>query len=202
VVAPAGEYYPDKLINLGTNRWSFKPELAVSQPIGRRWLLDAYAGVWFYTANDSFYPGMLVKTQAPIGSFRSHLSYNFTRQSWAAFDVTYYVGGRTTVQGREQRSAVERAHRGDDCPAGRAAALDQDRGEQGGHRPARCRLHLILLRVADRVGPKPHANPGSATITGAGVEGAGLSHGRTLVTMLPRCAPVAPAQPTMQPWGA
>jgi len=101
VVAPAGEYYPDKLINLGTNRWSFKPELAVSQPIGRRWLLDAYAGVWFYTANDSFYPGTLVKTQAPIGSFQSHLSYNFTRQSWAAFDVTYYVGGRTTVQGAE-----------------------------------------------------------------------------------------------------
>ena len=101
VVAPTGEYYPDKLINLGTNRWSFKPELAVSQPIGRRWLLDAYAGVWFYTANNSFHPGTQVKTQAPIGSFQSHLSYNFTRLLWAAVDVTYYVGGRTTVQGVE-----------------------------------------------------------------------------------------------------
>jgi hypothetical protein len=99
VVAPTGEFYPDKLVNLGTNRWSFKPEVAVSQPVGERWQLDAYAGVWFFTANDAFYPGTFVKSQAPIGAFQSHLSYNFGRQLWAAFDVTYYVGGRTTVQG-------------------------------------------------------------------------------------------------------
>jgi hypothetical protein len=98
VAAPAGEYFPDKLINLGTNRWAFRPELAVSQPIGR-WLLDAYAGVWFFTANPESYPGTVRKTQTPLGSFQAHLSYNFTRKAWAAFDVTYYVGGRTTVEG-------------------------------------------------------------------------------------------------------
>ena len=99
VIAPTGEVSPERLINLGTNRWSFKPEFAVSQPIGQRWLLDAYAGIWFFTANDSYYPGTLVKTQAPITTFQSHLSYNFGRQLWAAVDLTYYVGGRTTVQG-------------------------------------------------------------------------------------------------------
>jgi len=41
VVAPVGQYSPDRLINLGTNRWSFRPEFAVSHPIGQRWLLDA-----------------------------------------------------------------------------------------------------------------------------------------------------------------
>ena len=42
VIAPTGEFLTGKLINLGTNRWSFKPEFAVSQPIRARWLLDVY----------------------------------------------------------------------------------------------------------------------------------------------------------------
>jgi len=36
VVAPTGQYEPAHLINVGTNRWAFKPELGVSQPIGKR----------------------------------------------------------------------------------------------------------------------------------------------------------------------
>jgi hypothetical protein len=99
VVAPTGQFFPDKLINLGTNRWAFKPEFAVSKPMGNKWLLDLYAGVWLFTANDSFYPGTSVRTQAPMGTFQAHVSYNFTRMAWAAFDATYYVGGHTTVEG-------------------------------------------------------------------------------------------------------
>jgi hypothetical protein len=101
VVAPAGEHNPDKLINLGTNRWSFRPEFAVSQPLGQRWLLDTYGGVSFFTTNSAYYPGTSVRKQAPIGSLQLHLSYNFQRQLWAAMDVTYYAGGRSTVQGVE-----------------------------------------------------------------------------------------------------
>jgi hypothetical protein len=99
VAAPTGEYFPDKLINLGTNRWAFRPEFAVSQPLGQRWLLDAYAGVWFFTANNESYPGTLSKTQSPMGAFQAHMSYNLTPRLWAAFDVTYYRGGRITVEG-------------------------------------------------------------------------------------------------------
>src|SRR5688572_14366660 len=39
VQAPTGEYSQEKLINLGTNRWAFKPEVGVSVPVGR-WYLD------------------------------------------------------------------------------------------------------------------------------------------------------------------
>jgi hypothetical protein len=99
IVAPSGQFFPDKLINLGTNRWAFKPEFAVSQPIGQRWLIDTYAGLWLFTGNDSFYPGTSVRTQAPMGTFQAHVSYSFRRQMWAAFDATYYVGGRSTVDG-------------------------------------------------------------------------------------------------------
>jgi hypothetical protein len=97
IVAPTGQFFPDRLINVGTNRWAFRPEFAVSRPIGQRWLLDLYSGLWLFTANDTFYPGHASRSQSPMGAFQAHVSYNFTRQSWAAFDATYYVGGRSTV---------------------------------------------------------------------------------------------------------
>ena len=112
VLAPTGEFFPNKLINLGTNRWSFKPEFALSQPFRERWLLDAYGGVWFFTANNSFYPGAAIKTQEPIGTFQWHVSYNFTRQLWAAIDATYYFGGRTTIQGVEGNDLLSNSRAG------------------------------------------------------------------------------------------
>jgi hypothetical protein len=99
VVAPTGQFLVGKLINLGTHRWAFKPEVAVSKPLGTRWLLDLYAGIWLFTSNDSFYPGTAVRTQEPMGSFQAHVSYTFPKQFWAAFDATYYVGGRSTIDG-------------------------------------------------------------------------------------------------------
>lgn len=97
VMMPTGAYYSEKLINIGTNRWSFKPEIAVSQPLGQHWLLDVYAGVWLFTQNASFFPGTSVRTQDPMTALQGHLSYAFTRQMWAALNVTYYVGGNSYV---------------------------------------------------------------------------------------------------------
>ena len=99
VAAPTGQFFPDRLINLGANRWAFKPEFAVSHPMRQKWLLDAYVGLWLFTANQSFYPGTFLRTQAPMGTLQAHLSYTFRRQLWAAFDATFYTGGQTTVQG-------------------------------------------------------------------------------------------------------
>jgi hypothetical protein len=94
---PTGEFFSDKLINIGTHRWSFKPELALSQPLGKRWLIDAYAGVWFFTTNYSFYPGTSKRSQEAMGSFQAHISYNITPRFWVAFNATYYVGGKSAI---------------------------------------------------------------------------------------------------------
>jgi hypothetical protein len=102
VVTPTGQYFPEKLINLGTSRWAFKPELALSQPIGKRWLVDFYSGIWLFTKNDSFYPGSSVRTQNPLGSFQGHVSYNIQPLMWVAFDFTYYTGGQSTIDGVEK----------------------------------------------------------------------------------------------------
>ena len=62
VTAPTGEYDNSKLINLGTNRWGFKPEVGVAVPKGR-WDIDAYLGVWLFTDNDDFFPGGRLRSQ-------------------------------------------------------------------------------------------------------------------------------------------
>jgi len=97
VIAPTGEYTSERLINLGTNRWAIKPEIAVTQRIGTRWMMDLYTGVWLFTDNDSFYPGSFERTQDPLYSFQGHLSYNINTRTWAAFDATYYVGGQSAI---------------------------------------------------------------------------------------------------------
>jgi Putative MetA-pathway of phenol degradation len=66
LTAPLGQYDPRKLLNIGTNRWSFKPELGLSQALGK-WTLDFYVGVWLFTTNNDFFGGKTRK-QKPIGS--------------------------------------------------------------------------------------------------------------------------------------
>jgi hypothetical protein len=104
VIAPTGQYDPTKLINWGTNRWSFKPEFGYSQR-WKKWVLDGYAGVWFFTTNSDFwsrniyYSGTRSQTQEPIGSLEGHLSYDFKPRLWASLDGNYWFGGKTSAGG-------------------------------------------------------------------------------------------------------
>jgi hypothetical protein len=97
VTAPTGQFFTDKLINLGTNRWSFKPEVGLSYMVSEQWFIDLYAGAWFFTDNNSFYPGTSVRSQNPLLTFQTHVSYNFNPLMWAAIDLTYYTGGQSSV---------------------------------------------------------------------------------------------------------
>jgi hypothetical protein len=110
VVAPLGQYDASKLVNLGTHRWAFKPELGLSQPIGR-WLVELYTGAWFFTTNDDFYGGH-VRKQGVLASFQGHLVYNFGPQFWAAGDFTFYEGGSTTVDDRPKNDRQANARVG------------------------------------------------------------------------------------------
>ena len=83
IIAPTGQYDPTKVINWGINRWAFKPEFGYSQRWGN-WVLDGYAGVWFYTTNPAA-PGTGSKpqTEDPISALEAHLSYDFKPGTWA-----------------------------------------------------------------------------------------------------------------------
>ena len=106
VIAPTGQYDPTKLINWGGNRWSFKPEFGYSERWGN-WVLDGYAGVWFFTTNhdywsrNTFYSATRSLTQKPIGAFEGHLSYDFKPGFWVSLDGNFWVGGATSVAGVE-----------------------------------------------------------------------------------------------------
>ena len=98
IAAPTGQYDPTRLINLGTNRWAFKPEVGASVPVGR-FFFDAYVGVIFFTANSSFYPGENRRTQDPLPTVQFHVSYTFRPGLWLAVDSTWYGGGASHVNG-------------------------------------------------------------------------------------------------------
>jgi hypothetical protein len=97
VVAPWGQYDDSKLINIGTNRWAFKPEFGISKAMGP-WTLEGTAGVTFYTDNNDFFGGNSL-SQAPLYSLQGHVIYGFPSGIWASLDATCFTGGRTTVNG-------------------------------------------------------------------------------------------------------
>jgi hypothetical protein len=97
VIAPFGQYYDDRLLNIGSNRWSFKPELGLSQPAGP-WQFELSGGAWLFTDNEHFFGGRR-REQDPIVTTQAHIGYNFRPGFWFAADATYYVGGQSTVGG-------------------------------------------------------------------------------------------------------
>ncbi len=100
VVFPTGQYDPTKLINWGTNRWAFKPEFGLSQRWGK-WILDGYAGAWFFTANSQSFsiPAPKSQTLSPIASFEGHLSYDVRQRLWFSLDGNFWTGGTASVEG-------------------------------------------------------------------------------------------------------
>lgn len=97
IVVPMGQYDPNLLINIGSNRWAFKPEIGISRTL-RSWMLELDLGSWFFLQNSNFFQGQ-VREQAPLASAQAHVSYTFRPGLWVALDGTYYTGGRTHVNG-------------------------------------------------------------------------------------------------------
>lgn len=116
IVAPTGQYDPTKLINIGSNRWAFKPEFGYSQRWGH-WVVDAYARAWFFTTNpefwshNSFFPGTRSQAEAPTGSFEGHLSYSMKPRLWVSLDGNFWFGGRTTLNGVENINTYQKNSR-------------------------------------------------------------------------------------------
>ncbi len=97
VSAPLGQYDPDKLVNLGNNRWFVKPDIGISKAWGEL-TLEISTGVILYSRNDKFFGGRTLD-QDPVSTSQIHLMYNFRPGLWAAVSGTYDYGGRTTVNG-------------------------------------------------------------------------------------------------------
>ncbi len=105
VGSPTGQYDDDKLVNIGTNRWFFKPEIGVSKALGP-WTLELTAAAKLFTDNDDFFGGR-TRSQDPLYSFQGHAIYSFVRGFWASLDATFFTGGRTAIDGEANEDRQE-----------------------------------------------------------------------------------------------
>ena len=108
ITAPTGLYRPNKILNLGSDRWSFKPEIALSHPFGpeQKWQVDAYANTYFYTDNTSYH-GREILRQQPLPGLEGHISYAFNDSLWVSLDTRYSFRGTTFVNRVDQNNAQQ-----------------------------------------------------------------------------------------------
>lgn len=98
---PLGQYEPEKLINLGGNRWALKAALAGSYTIKNKLVLESHLTGWIFETNDDFYGGNTSK-QAPLWGLQFHATYIFKPGFWLAASLGGVRGGMTEVNGVEQ----------------------------------------------------------------------------------------------------
>ena len=100
VQLPTGEYKDDKLINLGTNRYTFRPQLGVVHDWGN-WSIELTGAVYFYTDNKDFFNGNKLEND-PLYTIQTHLVYTFRPGLWAAAGAGFGYGGESTINGEEK----------------------------------------------------------------------------------------------------
>lgn len=108
VSAPTGLYHSNKILNLGSDRWSFFPEIGLTQPFGRdqKWEFDAYFNAYFYTDNTS-YRGKEILSQRPLPGCEAHISYTFNDSVWVSLDTRYAFHGTTFLNGVGQNDSQQ-----------------------------------------------------------------------------------------------
>ncbi len=97
VQVPLGEYFDDKLINLGTNRFTIRPQLGVVHERGN-WKLEFTGSTWIYTDNDDFFGDNKLANE-PFYTIQGHAQYHLLPTLWAAAGLAYGNGARSTVSG-------------------------------------------------------------------------------------------------------
>jgi len=97
LIVPTGDYDNTKLINLGSNRWSYRLEIGASHALGP-WSIEGIAGVWSFGNNDEFANGDYLQ-QDELWVVKTHLVYSFRPGFWIGAGLGYGNGGRTTING-------------------------------------------------------------------------------------------------------
>lgn len=94
---PTGDYKEDKLINLGQNRFAFRPQLGIVHTRGK-WTTELTGEVAFYTKNDEFFNGNTLE-QKPLYIVHGHLIHTFKPGQWASISAGYDHGGENRLNG-------------------------------------------------------------------------------------------------------
>lgn len=102
---PTGNYMEDKLINLGQNRFAFRPQFGIMHTRGS-WSTELTGEVAFYTKNDEFFNGNTLE-QHPLYVIHGHLIHTIAPGHWVSFSLGYDYGGEYTVNGIDKNDTKQ-----------------------------------------------------------------------------------------------
>jgi len=97
VQVPLGEYHEDKLLNLGQNRFTIRPQIGVVYSSGP-WSYELTGSVFFFTDNNDFFNGK-TREQEPLYTLQTHVVRRLKPGMWASLSAGYGRGGRSTING-------------------------------------------------------------------------------------------------------
>jgi hypothetical protein len=89
---PLGQYDPEKLLNLGANRWGLRTRLGASRK-WERFTFEAMGSIWFFTKNDDFFGGNTLE-QDPLYSLQFNGIYEFPSRIWLGLGAGFSRGGQ------------------------------------------------------------------------------------------------------------
>lgn len=110
VTLPFGQYYEEKLINLGQNQLVFCPQVGIVHN-WKKWSYELTGSVIFYTKNHNFSNGK-DKILDPIYALQTHLIRTFKPRYWASVSLSYGLGGKSVVNrqpNNDERGDVQAA---------------------------------------------------------------------------------------------
>jgi hypothetical protein len=97
VQLPTGEYFDDKLINLGSNRYTVSPQFGVVHNRGK-WSTELSASASFYSDNDDFFGGGTLENDVYLIG-QGHLIYTFRPGLWLGASTGLGYGGESSIDG-------------------------------------------------------------------------------------------------------
>ena len=101
ITPPLGQYDDTKIINLGSNRWTFKIGVGASYTFAKKVILETQIKGWFFTQNNEFFNGQTIR-QSPLISAQLHLTYIFKPGIWLSGSVGQTNSGITYINDVEQ----------------------------------------------------------------------------------------------------
>lgn len=95
ITLPLGEYFEDKLLNLGGNRFVFRPQVGMIHYWGT-WSFELTGSVFLYTRNPDFFNDAQ-RDQRPTFAMQSHLVKQLRGGAWLSLGAGYGLGGESVI---------------------------------------------------------------------------------------------------------
>lgn len=110
VTVPTGQYSPDEFVNLGSNRWVFKPQWGFSKNLNK-WIIETYLSLWLFTKNNDYLDGNVLKQKSLLAA-KVHVIRKLPKNMWVSANIGYGIGGKVYVNNIPRDSQISAARFG------------------------------------------------------------------------------------------